>query len=108
MRKHALLGLLLGCAGVIGLWSVGFFTFDLIRFVQRQPVTTRVYHERARKRPSARGDHTRAERLDALLAEPSPVPATNLPPELAEVRGRIEQRRQRAAHAGGAATRRLP
>jgi MFS family permease len=33
-RKHALLGLVLACSGVIGLWAVGFFTPDLIRTVQ--------------------------------------------------------------------------
>src|SRR5206468_8627741 len=30
-RKHALLGLVLACSGVIGLWAVGFYTPDLIR-----------------------------------------------------------------------------
>jgi len=35
-RKHALLGLVLVCAGVIGLWAVGFFTPDLMRVVQRR------------------------------------------------------------------------
>lgn len=46
LRKHALLGLLLGCSGIIGLWSVGFFTMDLIGYVQRKPVTAQVYAER--------------------------------------------------------------
>ena len=45
LRKHALLGLVLGCSGIIGLWSVGFFTPDLIRFVQRKSVTATVYEE---------------------------------------------------------------
>lgn len=45
-RKHALLGLVLGCAGIIGLWSVGFFTPDLIRFVQRKGVTAAVCQEK--------------------------------------------------------------
>ncbi|MBL8850759.1 MAG: MFS transporter, partial [Planctomycetaceae bacterium] len=43
LRKHALLGLVLGCSGIIGLWSVGFFTPDLIRFVQRKQVAEDVY-----------------------------------------------------------------
>lgn len=34
-RKHALLGLVLGCAGVVGLWSVGFYTPDLTREIQK-------------------------------------------------------------------------
>ena len=38
-RKHALLGLVLACSGVIGLWAVGFYTPDLIRQVQTRPLT---------------------------------------------------------------------
>lgn len=52
-RKHAILGLLLGCSGIIGLWSVGFFTPDLIRYVQRKGMAAEVYEEQieeARKR----------------------------------------------------------
>jgi MFS family permease len=45
-RKHAILGLLLGCSGIIGLWSVGFFTPDLIRYVQRKGMASQVYGER--------------------------------------------------------------
>ena len=44
-RKHAILGLLLGCSGIIGLWSVGFFTPDLIRYVQRKGMAEAVYTE---------------------------------------------------------------
>ena len=49
---------MLGFAGVVGLWSVGFYTFDLIRFVQREPVTDRVYREQrdlARQQAIGRG-----------------------------------------------------
>ncbi len=42
LRKHALLGLLLGCSGVVGLWSVGFYTPDLIRNVQKPVVEKEV------------------------------------------------------------------
>jgi MFS family permease len=42
-RKHAILGLLLGMSGIIGLWSVGFFVPDLIRDVQRKGVASEVY-----------------------------------------------------------------
>ncbi len=45
-RKHAILGLVLGCSGIIGLWSVGFFTPDLIRVVQRKGMALAVYDER--------------------------------------------------------------
>jgi MFS family permease len=46
-RKHALLGLVLGCSGVIGLWSVGFYTPDLIRSVQAPVVQNDVMKELA-------------------------------------------------------------
>lgn len=42
-RKHALLGLVLACSGVIGLWAVGFYVPDLTRQVQTKPVTAAVY-----------------------------------------------------------------
>ncbi len=42
LRKHALLGLVLGCSGIVGLWSVGFFTPDLIRQVQMKSVRAQV------------------------------------------------------------------
>lgn len=45
-RKHAILGLILGCSGIIGLWSVGFFTPDLIRYVQRKGMASVVYQEK--------------------------------------------------------------
>ncbi len=44
-RKHALLGLVLGCSGIIGLWSVGFYTPDLIRAVQTPSVRQAVIDE---------------------------------------------------------------
>ena len=34
LRNHAILGLILGCSGIVGFWAVGFFTPDLIRRVQ--------------------------------------------------------------------------
>ena len=44
-RKHAILGLLLACSGVIGLWAIGFYSPDLIRQVQLKPITAAVYGE---------------------------------------------------------------
>ncbi len=32
-RKNALLGLVLALAGVIGLWGIGFFSYDLVQYV---------------------------------------------------------------------------
>jgi MFS family permease len=34
-RRHALLGMLLASSGIIGLWSVGFYSFELARLVFR-------------------------------------------------------------------------
>lgn len=34
-RRHALLGMFLAFAGVVGLWGIGFFSIDLIRLVLR-------------------------------------------------------------------------
>jgi MFS family permease len=80
LRKHALLGLLLGCSGVIGLWSVGFFTPDLIRFVQRKQVTARVYQEQL-KIAQADNQTERAGHLEQLL---SALNAPDDAPELSE------------------------
>ena len=34
--RHALLGMILGFAGVVGLWGIGFFSFDLLSSVLRK------------------------------------------------------------------------
>jgi MFS family permease len=68
LRKHALLGLVLGCSGIIGLWSVGFFTPDLIRFVQRKSVSAKVYQTELEASQAA-GNTQRSEQLQALLAD---------------------------------------
>ena len=60
-RKHALLGLALGCSGIIGLWSVGFFTPDLIRYVQRKGVASQVYDERMAEAVAKQDDALRAQ-----------------------------------------------
>ena len=44
-RKHAILGLLLGCSGILGLWCVGFYSPDLIREVQRPSVQAELKNE---------------------------------------------------------------
>ena len=46
-RKRAIVGMLLASSGVIGLWGIGFFVFELVR-----PVFAEVYRAEAR----ARGD----------------------------------------------------
>lgn len=67
LRRHALAGLALGCSGVIGLWSVGFFTPDLIRVVQTKGVSTTVYTAERDAATSA-GNTERIAHLDNLLS----------------------------------------
>lgn len=55
-RKHAILGLVLGCSGIIGLWSVGFYTPDLIRAVQTPAVRADVLKELASTNSPAMAD----------------------------------------------------
>ncbi len=66
-RKHALLGLVLACSGVIGLWAVGFYTPDLIRQVQTKPVTDLMYSE-AISEAEAADDATRLQQLKEVKA----------------------------------------
>src|SRR3954463_6130933 len=66
-RKHALLGLVLACSGVIGLWAVGFYTPDLIRHVQTKPLTQSVY-EREIAAAKAAGDEARSEDLQQIYS----------------------------------------
>jgi hypothetical protein len=87
LRSHALFGLLLGCAGVIGLWSVGFYTFDLIRFVQRKPVTKEVYTEQLQL-AAAQGNQAREGRLKSLLAKEAD-PSAALPADAEAVRAEL-------------------
>jgi MFS family permease len=84
LRHKALFGLLLGFAGVVGLWSVGFYTFDLVRFVQRKPVTELVYTEQLQAAKAA-GNRNREEQLTALLKKEKD-PSATVPAEAAVVR----------------------
>jgi MFS family permease len=68
LRKHALLGLLLGCSGVIGLWSVGFYTPDLIRSVQAPVVTETVLAALSAEGQAEAIDRIRPAMKDARLA----------------------------------------
>ena len=65
-RRHALLGLVLACSGVIGLWAVGFYTPDLIRQVQSAPVTLAVYQDQIAAAKSA-GDTHRQAALEEIV-----------------------------------------
>jgi MFS family permease len=82
-RKRALVGLALAFSGVVGLWAVGFFTPDLMQYVQRKGVSQQIYGEQLRQAQSA-GDPTLAAQFDALLARSrqDPAPAGPVPPQL--------------------------
>src|SRR5947209_1696400 len=66
-RRHALLGLVLACSGVIGLWAVGFYTPDLIRQVQTKPLTQSVY-EREIAIAKKAGDTARTSQLEQIYS----------------------------------------
>jgi MFS family permease len=84
LRKHALLGLILACSGVIGLWAVGFFTPDLARNVQRPAITEQVFAEFTSTARS-NGDTVRTEQLEKLR-EIMANPSATAPTELQELR----------------------
>ena len=69
LRRRALLGLLLGCSGIIGLWAVGFFTTDLIRASRAGSMAQEVFAEKLAE-AHAKGDHGQAGRA-GIAARPS-------------------------------------
>jgi MFS family permease len=88
-KKHALLGLVLACSGVIGLWAVGFFSPELTRTVMRAPIVGGVYDEQIAK-AVASGDSMRAEHLkDARNFALNPSGTSPLPAETAAVNDEI-------------------
>jgi MFS family permease len=88
-RKHALLGLVLACSGVIGLWAVGFYTPDLIRQVQTKPLTQSVY-EREIAAAKTAGNATRADQLTQIYGLWKEGKETETPTELAEVKQTVD------------------
>jgi hypothetical protein len=67
-RKHALLGLVLGCSGIIGLWSVGFFVPDLTRKVF-EPIKAMEVVDEEIAAATAKGDSARTAQLTTLKSE---------------------------------------
>jgi MFS family permease len=91
-KKHALLGLVLACSGVIGLWAVGFFTPDLTRSVMKAPIVRQVYDEQiaAARREN---DQTRASRLEeALNFELDPAAGQTLSAEANDAKASVSKR----------------
>jgi MFS family permease len=90
LKKHALLGLVLACSGVIGLWAVGFFTPDLTRYVQRKAVAGQVFEEQIEKARAAGDTGTVAHLEAARDAESSPSLSSALSPEAAKAKADAE------------------
>jgi MFS family permease len=89
-KKHALLGLVLACSGVIGLWAVGFFTPDLTRNVLREPIITQVYAEEIAK-ASADNNKQRVSQLEAALKlELNGAAGATIPADIAEVKASVD------------------
>jgi len=84
-RKHALLGLMLACSGVIGLWAVGFYTPDLIRQVQTNPLTISVY-EREIAAAKAANNAERTGQFEQLYALWKGGKGGPTPPDLADLK----------------------
>ena len=89
-RKHALLGLVLACSGVIGLWAVGFFTPDLTRYVQRKPIIAQVYGEQIANARAA-SDAQRVSQLEtARDFELAGSVGATLPAEISDVKAAVD------------------
>jgi MFS family permease len=88
-RKHALLGLVLACSGVIGLWAVGFFTPDLIRSVQAPHMRIQVIQEMLGSARLA-NEPERVAVLESMLAAP-PETSTAPGPLLSELSKDVER-----------------
>lgn len=90
-RKHALLGLLLGCSGVIGLWSVGFFAPDLIRSVQKKAVTAAVFDEQFATATTAKDDTQLGLLNEIKAAIADPKTAKPLSESATELKGKLDR-----------------
>jgi MFS family permease len=88
-RKHALLGLVLACSGVIGLWAVGFYTPDLIRVVQLKPLTRAAYDAQIAQ-AQASGDEARRRQLEQLAQLVEAGKDKDIPTDLRELKSQID------------------
>lgn len=90
LRKHALLGLVLACSGVIGLWAVGFFTPDLTRYVLKGQIVETVYDEQIAE-ARRKNDATRVSGLEAAKEfDANPSPGGSVPEEVAAAKASVD------------------
>lgn len=86
-RKHALLGLVLACSGVIGLWAIGFYSPDLTRQVYMPRVTEKVYAEQLEQ-----ANPQKVEQLKALQAAIQSKNLKDLSADLKTLKGDIDKK----------------
>jgi MFS family permease len=84
-RRHAIIGMLLVCSGVIGLWGIGFFTPELVRTVLRKSYTA-AYVEYAKAPEAAVATATKLP--EEIVTAHRDLTGQGLPPE--EIRKSIE------------------
>jgi MFS family permease len=89
-KKHALLGLVLACSGVIGLWAVGFFAPDLTRYVLRKPIVEQAYDQAVAKARSANDSELLSRLEEARNFELTPSKGTALSAEAAAVKATVD------------------
>jgi MFS family permease len=90
-RKNAIVGLLLACSGVIGLWAVGFFSPDLTRFVLRKRIAMAVYEQQIDKAKAENNASLVAqfEEIKKLEMASGSTPAT-IPTELQDAKAKAD------------------
>ena len=86
-RKHAILGLMLACSGVIGLWAIAFYAPDLIRTVYTPVVTAEVYDKEI-----AASDSSRAEQLKVIRTAVAANTTTKLTDDQKKLRQEIDKK----------------
>ncbi len=88
LRKHAILGLILACSGVVGLWAVGFYTPDLTLKVMRKQVATQIYDEQIAQAKSSKASVDELQQLRDLEAN-AKTSRVEIPSELKATAGEV-------------------
>lgn len=92
LRRNAIVGLLLACSGVIGLWAVGFFAPDLVRYVQTRRLTIQICEEQAveARREGKSELAAQLNELGALYAGATKGTAVKVPDHLVDAKKTID------------------
>ena len=73
-RRNTIVGMLLAFSGVVGLWGIGFFSFDLIRDVFSENAVAMAVDEGLTEAPMAEFQDRLADGTIRLVTEPDEVP----------------------------------